>query len=295
MKIKRKDLAFNTILYSIMIIVMIITLYPFLNVLAMSFNDSLDTIKNTNFIIPRKFTLDNYVQILHGTKLLHAFLISVLRTVIGVATSVICSCMLAYTISREDYVFQKFVTGLFLLTMYVGGGMIPGYLLIRDLHLMGSFWVYIIPGLIGTFNVIVVRSFIDGIPASLQESARIDGANDLVIFYKIIMPLCLPVIATIALFVAVGQWNSWFDTYLFCGGKPNLSTLQYELKKILDDTSAGMDQGHINPNQTTLIRQVSPESIRMAITVIATVPILVVYPFMQKYFVTGLTLGAVKS
>lgn len=297
MKIKRENgIIFDIFLYAFMTYVMIITLYPFLNVLAISLNDSIDTVKGMNFIIPRKFTFDNYIQIFQGSNLIHATMISVLRTVIGVVTGVLSSSMLAYTISRDDYVFKKFVTTIFILTMYVSGGMIPSYMLIRSLHLIGSFWVYVIPGLISTFNVIVIRSFIDGIPASLQESARIDGANDLVIFYKIIMPLCLPVIATVSLFIAVGQWNSWFDTYLYASGKQELSTLQYELMKILDNTTAasGYGKAQADPNAIQT-NAVSPQSIRMAITIVATVPILLVYPFLQKYFVTGLTLGAVKS
>ena len=207
------------------------------------------------------------------------------------------SCMLAYTLSRQDYVFRKPIAIIFVITMYVSGGMIPAYMLIRNLGLLGSFWVYVIPGLISVFNVIVIRSFMEGLPISLQESARIDGANDLVIFYKIVMPLCLPVIATISLFIAVGQWNSWFDTYLYAGGNASLSTLQFELMKILDNTNAasGQSASMRDPNGRAITNMVSPISIRMAVTIVATVPILLVYPFVQKYFVTGLTLGAVKS
>ncbi|PHO07029.1 sugar ABC transporter permease [Thermoanaerobacterium thermosaccharolyticum] len=293
----KSDLIFDLILYVIMIFVIVVTIYPFLNVLAISFNDSLDTVKGQSFIIPRKFTLNNYKEIFQYGNLLHAFLISVLRTAVGTATGVVSSAMLAYVLSREDFVFRKFVTKILMITMYVDGGLIPTYLLIRNLHLINTFWVYIIPGLISPFNVIVIRSFIDGIPISLQESAKLDGANDFVIFYKIIMPLCVPVIATISLFIAVGQWNSWFDTFLYCGTNPSLSTLQYELVKILDNTTASAAQtaSMLNRNSTAAVSMVSPLSIRMAITIVATVPILLVYPFIQKYFVSGLKIGAVKG
>lgn len=293
----KSDLIFDLILYVIMIFVIVVTIYPFLNVLAISFNDSLDTVKGQSFIIPRKFTLNNYKEIFQYGNLLHAFLISVLRTVVGTVTGVISSAMLAYVLSRRDFVFRKFVSKLLVITMYVDGGLIPTYLLIRNLHLINTFWVYIIPGLISPFNVIVIRSFIDGIPISLQESAKLDGANDFVIFYKIIMPLCVPVIATISLFIAVGQWNSWFDTFLYCGTNPSLSTLQYELVKILDNTTASAAQtaSMLNRNSTAAVSMVSPLSIRMAITIVATVPILLVYPFIQKYFVSGLKIGAVKG
>ena len=284
------------IIYSVMVLVIIVTLYPFLNVLAISFNDARDTIKNINMVVPRKFTLDNYREILKYTTLTHAAYISVMRTVVGTATGVVCQCMLAYTMSRTDYIFRKFIIKVFVITMYVGGGLIPYYMLILKLSLNNTFWVYIIPALISTFNVIVIRSFMDELPQELQESARIDGAGDFFIFVRVVMPLCLPVIATISLFLAVGQWNSWLDTYLYNPARKELSTLQYELMKILDQTSSG--------NATALAmldpeafakRVVSPLSIRMAVTVVVTVPILLVYPFLQKYFVTGLTLGSVKG
>jgi putative aldouronate transport system permease protein len=170
-------------------------------------------------------------------------------------------------------------------------------MLIRNVGLIGKFGVYILPGLISTWNVIVIRSFMDNIPFSLQESAKIDGATDLKIFMEIIMPLCIPVIATISLFIAVGQWNSWMDTFLYTNGKDSLSTLQYELMKVMATTSASTGQGSAALSNSTTIKAntVSPQSIRMAITIVATVPILLVYPFVQKYFVSGMTLGAVKQ
>ena len=181
------------------------------------------------------------------------------------------------------------------LTMYFSGGMIPVFILIRDLNMMNSFLVYIIPGMVSAFNVFVIRSFIDSLPYSLQESAKLDGANDFTIYYKIILPLCKPVLATIALFLAVGQWNSWFDTYLYNGNAPHLTTLQFELMKVLQSTqgqTSGMMSGQ---NMAEIVKQVSPESIKMAITIVVTVPILLVYPFLQRYFVKGMTLGAVKA
>jgi putative aldouronate transport system permease protein len=178
--------------------------------------------------------------------------------------------------------------------MFISGGLIPDFLLIRRLRLMDNFWVYIIPWLINAFYVIVIRAYMDTIPPSLQESARIDGANDLVIFFRIIFPLCKPVLATIALFVAVGQWNSWFDTYLYARGSQALSTLQFELMKVLDSAAAMGAQVDIHSEGLRQARR-NPEALKMAITIIATVPILLVYPFLQRYFVTGITLGAVKE
>jgi putative aldouronate transport system permease protein len=291
---RRKITTFDIILAVFMVIVAIVTVYPFLNVLAISLNDATDTVKGGIHILPREFTLQNYKEIFEGSsKLPQGLLISILRTVIGTFTGVLASAMVAYTLSRREFVFNKIITIIFVLTMYIGGGLIPEYMVVKGLGLVNNFAVYILPGLIGTFNVIVIRSFIDGLPPALNESAMIDGANDFVIFTKIVLPLCLPVIATVALFIAVGQWNSWFDTYLYARSSDGLTTLQYELMKVMGNATGS---AKVDPNNPVLqAASINPESIKMAITMVATVPILLVYPFVQKYFVTGMTLGAVKS
>ena len=290
----KKVKIFDIVLIVIMTIIAVITIYPFLNVLAISFNDATDSVKGGIHILPREFTLQNYKEIFDGSsKLPTGLIISILRTVIGTVTGVLASAMVAFVISRRDFVFNKLVTILFVLTMYIGGGLIPEYMLIKNVGLINNFAVYILPGLISAFNVIVIRSFIDGLPPALNESAMIDGANDFVVFTKIILPLCLPVIATVALFIAVGQWNSWFDTYLYARQNDGLTTLQYELMKVMGNASGS---AKVDPNNPLVkASSVNPESIKMAITMVATAPILCIYPFVQKYFVTGMTLGAVKS
>ncbi|GFI15626.1 MAG: carbohydrate ABC transporter permease [Lachnospiraceae bacterium] len=283
-----KALDYVLVVFCLLLIVM--TVYPFLNVLAISLNDPMDTMRNINFIIPRKFTLSNYIYIFEENNLGGAFIMSVVRTLVGTIIGVVCTAMLAYVLSRKDFYFNKPFTILFIITMYVSGGMIPEYLLLtRTLHLSNNFMVYIIPGLIWVYNVILMRSFIEGLPLALQEAAKIDGANDFVIWAKVILPLCTPTIATVALFLAVGQWNSFMDTYLYAR---NLPTLQYVLYEIMEKATIKIDP-HAQANQ--LQSAVSPMSVRMAITIVATVPILIVYPFLQKYFVGGMTLGAVKD
>lgn len=277
-----------------MVTLCVITLYPFLNVLAISFNNSLDTVKGGITVYPRMFTFANYVEIFKIPALATSVITSLLRTVIGTATGIISTAMLAFVISRKDFVARRPVTILLIITMYVGGGLIPDFMLIRSLRLTNNFLVYILPNLISVFNVIVFRSFISDLPYELQESAKIDGANDMRIFFTIIFPLCIPVIATLSLFIAVGQWNSWFDTYLYCTGNKLLTTLQFELQKILLSAQSSGRQD-IYGSADALRHRVSPESIRMAMTIVATVPILLVYPFVQKYFMKGLTLGAVKA
>ncbi len=282
--------AFDVFLLIFFVFMLIITLYPFLNVLAISLNDSVDTVRNVNFIIPRVFTLKNYVYVFEENNILEPFGLSVARTLVGTVVSLFCTSMLAYVLSRKDFYFNKLFTVMFVLTMYVSGGLIPEYLLIkRTLNLGNNFLVYIIPGVIWVYNVILVRSYIQGLPLALQEAAMIDGANDLRIWARIIVPLCKPVNATVALFYAVGQWNSFMDTYLYA---QKLQTLQYKLYMIMQQATQKIDP---HSASATVSNTVTPLSVRMAVTIIATVPILIVYPFLQKYFVGGMTLGAVKD
>ena len=290
-KIKSSDRYLDYVLVVLFVLIIIVTLYPFLNVLAISLNDPVDTMRNINFVLPRKFTLYNYQYVFRENDLFGAFMISVARTVIGTGAGVICTSMVAYVLSRRDFYFNKLFTMLFIITMYVSGGLIPEYLLLaRTMKLTNNFLVYILPGLVWVYNIILVRSYIDGLPDALQEAARIDGANDVYIWGRIIVPLCKPVMATVALFVAVGQWNSFMDTYLYA---KKLPTLQYLLYEIMQQATTKIDSHTASQQLTTTT--VSPLSVRMAVTIIATLPILIVYPFLQKYFVGGMTIGAVKD
>ncbi|MNI08349.1 L-arabinose transport system permease protein AraQ [compost metagenome] len=289
-----QDWIFDTVVYVLIVIITIVTLYPFLNVLAISFNDSVDTVRGGITIFPREFTFENYKLIFSYSGLITGFKISVLRTLVGTMAGLVSGSMIAFTLARSDFQGRRFVSTFLAITMYVSGGLIPGFILIRNLDMINTFAVYILPGLVSAFNIFVIRSFIDGIPYALQESAKLDGANDFTIYWRIILPLCKPALATVALFLAVGQWNSWFDTYLYNGSNDALTTLQYELMKVLQSTTTNANNVR-GENMTQLMAQVSPDSVKMAITIIATVPILIVYPFLQKYFVKGMTLGAVKS
>jgi putative aldouronate transport system permease protein len=277
-----------------MTLAFVITLYPFLNVLAISLNDSMDTVKGGIYLWPRKWTWANYDAIFSFRGLITGFKISLLRTFIGTLLGLLSSSMLAFVLSRSDFQARKLVSTFLVMTMYVSGGLIPGFILIRHLGMMNSFWVYVLPGMVSAWNVFIIRSFIDGLPSALQESAKLDGANDFTIYWRVILPLCKPVLATVALFLAVGQWNSWFDTFLYNSTARHLTTLQYELMKVLQSTQIGSNDIH-DPNMSQLMNRISPESVKMAITIVVTVPILIVYPFLQRYFVKGMTLGAVKS
>ncbi len=293
------DAVFNTFNFVFMATLIIVTLYPFLNTLAISFNNGVDTLRGGIYLWPREFSLQNYKAIFIGGNVFHAFLVSVERTVLSTVLNLFLTTMLSFTLSRKEYVFRKPITVIFVLTMYFNAGIIPNYFLIKNLHLLNSFWVYVLPSMIAAFNMIVIRTFIIGIPESFVESARIDGAGDFRIFMQVIFPLCKPVLATIALFVAVGAWNTWFDTFLYCSSKQNLSTLQYELMKLLSSTqnfnaNPALAAG-VGANSQTADTMVTSLSIRAAITIVAAVPIIVVYPFLQRYFVVGLNVGGVKE
>jgi putative aldouronate transport system permease protein len=286
---KKKYTWFDYLLVLIFLLVLLMTFYPFMNVLALSLNDSLESIKNINIIIPSKWTTANYNYVFKDKNLIDASLLSVGRTAVGAFVSVMATSMLAYTLARKDFIARKLFTVIFVITMYVSGGIIPDYLLIiQTLGLKNNFLVYILPGLIWVYNMILIRSYIQGLPDALEEAAMLDGANDLQVFFKIIFPICKPVVATVTLFYAVGQWNSFMDTYLYA---KKLPTLQYKLYEIMSQANMQIDT---HSTSSTAV-SITPMSIRMAVTVIATVPILIVYPFVQKYFVGGMTLGSVKA
>ena len=293
-----RDLGFPLFNAFILILMMIVTIYPVLNTLAVSFNEGTDAVRGGIGILPRKFSMVNYDTIL-DERTVRAAWVSVSKTVIITILNLFWTGMLAYTLSRREYVLRKFITTLMVLTMYVNAGLIPNYLLIKDtLNLAHTYWVYIIPTMFSCFNMIVIRTYIAGLPDALVESARIDGAGDFRIYWQIIFPLCTPVLATVALFVAVGSWNSWFDTKLYNNNAvKDPQTLQFLLQeKIATAGQQSSNSGAATADALLAKQDQKGElAIRAAITVISTVPILVVYPILQKYFVTGMALGSVKG
>ena len=272
----------------------IVTLYPVWNTVAYSFNDGLDAVRGGIYLWPRKFSIESYNKVLNIQGFMVGAKITVLRTVLGTLTSLIANALLAFIMSRKRFLFRSSLSLFWIITMYVNGGMIPVMLLFRYLHLTSSFWVYIVPGMVSAFNVMVLRTYMEDLPDELEESAQLDGAGYITIFIKIISPLCKPVYATIALFVAVWQWNSWFDAMLYNRMKTEYTTLQYELMKLLNSVMQTSGSANGN-NNTSTAKQVTPVSVRSAATVVTMVPIICIYPFLQRYFVTGLTIGGVKG
>jgi len=286
--------AFHTINYLALTLLAAATLYPFLNLLAISLNQSMDTVKGGIYLLPRKFTLDNYILIFQNQRLFSSVSLSVARTVIGTTLALIATIMVSYALSRTEYVLRKPLNTIIVVSMYVNGGLIPYYLLIKNLGLTNTFLVYIIPGLIGAFNVMIMRSFFDQLPSGLIESARMEGASEFQVLTRVVVPISLPVIATISLFVSVSHWNAWIDNFLF-NTRESLSLLQYELMKILLQSTDQIGAGNMDSIDPEMMRMTTPESIRATMTIFVTVPILLVYPFLQKYFIKGMTLGAVKE
>jgi putative aldouronate transport system permease protein len=292
-----EPILFHTINGIFMLLLAIVTLYPFLHTLTISFNEGNDALRGGIYLWPRSWSLQNYKAIFISGTIYHAAWISVARTLTTTVLGVFLTSMLAYTLAQPQYIFRKIIGLIFVLTMYFNAGLIPNYFLIKSLGLLNNFWVYVFPGMVSAFNLIVIRTYIRTLPSGLVESAKMDGAGDFTIFVRIILPLCTPVLATIALFIAVGSWNSWFDTFLYASSDLKLSTLQYEMMKLLGSTmNSNNDPGLLagaNTNQTKAM--VTPASIRAAITIVAAVPILFVYPFLQRYFIVGMNLGSVKE
>ncbi|MDR2576121.1 MAG: carbohydrate ABC transporter permease [Treponema sp.] len=286
----------NTI---VLLLVAFCTLYPFWNTLAVSFNVATDTTRGGIIFWPRIFTLQNYRAVFSDGTIFHAFFISAARTAIQTITGVFFTSMLAFALSRKKFMFRRTFTMILLFSMYINAGLIPSYFLMRSLGLMNTFLVYVIPGIISAFNFIVIRTYMNSLPESIIESAQIDGCGDFKIFLQIILPLCLPVLATIALFVAVGSWNAWFDTMIYNSRNVKLHTLQYKLMEFLQSSQSqsksAADIGAMGMSQNAVANMVTPVSIRAAITIIAAAPIIIVYPFLQRYFITGLNVGGVKE
>ncbi|MBQ4362861.1 MAG: carbohydrate ABC transporter permease [Oscillospiraceae bacterium] len=286
------DIIFDVINTVVLVLFILLEVYPLINQIAMSFNDGIDALRGGITFFPRKFTWNNYQTVISKPSMKTGALISVLRTVIGTLTSTLCTALLAYVLSRKNFVFKKPLSMLYVVTMYVNGGLIPVFLVYKTLGLTNNFWVYILPGMVSAWNMLVLRTYMNGIPESLSESAELDGAGHFTIFFKIILPLSMPVIACTSLFVAVGQWNSWFDAMLYNRMSDNLTTLQYELMKLLSSVTNN------NANAETMKEannMVTPRTMRAAATVVTALPIVCLYPFLQRYFVAGMTIGGVKE
>ncbi len=284
----RGERIFNVINIIIVTLVGLLCLAPFIHVIAKSFSGNMPLVLKKVYFWPKEFQLDNYSFVLNNKQYLVSMKNSVIITVCGTVLSMVITFLTAFVFTRQNLPFQKLYVGLFIFTMFFGGGIIPTYLLFSSVGLLDTYAVLILPGGVGVFNIILMRNFMESISPSLEESARIDGASNMVILFKIILPLSIPAIATISLFFAVGKWNAYFNAVIYTTRK-DLMPIQLYLRNILQNLDLLAEE---DPEQ---LAYVSTEGVRASTTISAILPILCVYPFLQKYFVGGMMIGAVKE
>jgi len=282
----------DVIIYLILIFAILIVLFPFYNVILLSFAPY-DNIAGARFYVwPRGFTLENYASVLENELFLRSIGISVFNVITGVAMNLVMTTIAAYSLNRKDLPFRKTISYLILLTMFFGAGLVPWYLVVRNLGLVNNIMVMTVPGMIGTFNIILMRNFFNSIPASLEESAKIDGAGEFVVMTQIYVPLSKPIYATIGLFCAVGLWNDWWLAHLFIQTQ-RLFPLALVIRRAVIENSIPLSD--IAASFRSKVVTIYPRSLQSAAIMIAIVPIMMVYPFLQKYFAKGIMLGAIKA
>lgn len=296
MKKSKGEIIFNIINIFIMLFICVVTLYPYLNQLAISLNTGSDSIRGGITIFPREFTLENYRAVLKNADFSRAALVSVSAVILNTILILIVTFAASYGLSRSGLPYKRGLNLYFMLPGYISAGVIPVYVLYRYLHIINSYWVYILPGVFTFYNMVIVRSFLQEIPHSVEESARIDGANEIQILYKIILPMSTPVLATVALWSMVGRWNDWTTTLMYVTNK-DLYTLQYLMMRLIKESEAAQQmaiQSAMNKGADIRVTTTS-ESVKAATLMITTLPIIAVYPFLQKYFIKGISMGAVKE
>ncbi|WP_391572131.1 carbohydrate ABC transporter permease [Cohnella sp.] len=287
------ETTFQIVNYSFLTLISLSFIIPFLVVLATSFVSENELIARGNFIlIPRDLDFTAYNLLLSkGSLIYNAYGITFLRVLIGTLLNLAFTAMMAYGLARRDLPGRNGLITLVFITMLIGGGLVPNYLLMKSIHLLNTFWVMIIPGLISSWNLIIMRNFFMQIPVELEESAIIDGASPLGVLVRIVFPLSLPTFATIGLFYAVGHWNAWFDAAIYIN-----NTQMHPLQLILRQVVLSMTSEEINTTMTAgMMERPTAQSLKAAAIIVTTVPILFVYPFLQKYFVKGVLTGSIKG
>lgn len=288
---RKKDLVMDSAVAIILFIIMLAMLYPFYYILILSFNKGTDSLLGGIYFWPRHVTFENYVTFLNDPMWYRAFLVTIARTLSGALLGVLLTCLVAYGLSHRDLLFSKVYFTMIIFAMYFSGGLIPYYVVLRSMGLLNSFGVYIIPSMLSTFFLLIAISFFREIPGELKESAHMDGANELVTFYRIILPVSMPLIATMALFMGVGQWNAWLDSAYFVQSD-GLRTLAYRMMEVINKSNAPVDAiGAAN----SAASGVTSYSLQLAAMVVSIAPIVCVYPFLQRFFIQGIMLGSVKG
>jgi ABC-type glycerol-3-phosphate transport system permease component len=283
---------FLSLNYCFFVIMVLLCVYPIWFILISSLSGSSG---ESGFILPKNPSLVNYEKVFHLKGIFNAFIVSVTRTLAGTVFTVISSMFLGYLFTKNEMPFRKFMYRALMVTMYVSGGLIPSYLAIRSYGLLNNFWVYILPGMISAYYVILIKTFVEQLPASVEESAMLDGAGIIRIFFLIIIPMSMPIVATIAVFAGVAQWNAWFDNHIYTFQNKSLTTLQYMLYNFLNEAEVLIRQMMESSSDIDLSSMLTPRGVRMTVTMVTVTPVLFIYPFLQKYFVKGIMIGAVKG
>lgn len=290
--------AFNVFNIVFMIFISAIMLFPYLNQIAISFNDGMDTSFGGITIFPRKFTLANYRAIFSNDSIVRSTALTVFNVVVNTLVSLVVTVSAAFALNKKDLPFRKSIMMYLMLPVYISAGQIPTFILYRYLGLLDNPLVYIVSALFSFYNMTVIRSFMLGIPDALEESAKLDGANEITILARIILPLCMPVIATVGLWLMVATWNDWGNTLLYITDR-KYYTLQFVVMQIIkqSDITAEMtaEVALMGGDVTAAKENITSQSVQSATIVFSTIPIIMVYPFLQKYFVKGVTVGAVKE
>ena len=295
-KMAKKDIIFNVFTIVFFALFFVITIYPFVYLLSRSFSGIDDIYRRHGFwLIPEEIIIDSYKDLIFNRDSIKwAAITTVSRTLLGTAISLAANALLAFILSRKKFLFKSGLSLFWIFTMYASAGILPVYFLYKKFHLVNSFWVYIIPGIVGVFHVLVMRTYMEGIPDSFEESAELEGAGYLRIFWRIVSPLCKPVYAVIAFFIAVSHWNSWFDALLYNRLSIKYTTLQYEVMKLLSTVMA-QTTGGVSTTINSGNNKLTPDSMRAALAILTFLPVLILYPFFQKYFVSGLTIRGIKD
>ncbi|GGE52810.1 sugar ABC transporter permease [Pullulanibacillus camelliae] len=289
-----EDYLVDGINYFLLALIFIATFYPFYYLIVISFNNGLDSSLGGIYFWPRHFTLVNYKTLVTDPSWILAFFVSVARTVVGTFLGVGFTSLVAYGLAYKQLMFKKVYFAIFIIGMYVSGGIIPLYVILRQIHLLNTFWVYVLPSMLNIFLLFIAISFFREIPSELEESARIDGASELRIFLKIILPISKPVLATMALFIGVTQWNSWLDSAYYVQNE-HLRTLTYKMIQVINQASIPTNIQGPGAEYAAKVAQATPFSLEVTAMVVSIIPIICVYPFLQKYFVKGAMIGAVKG
>ena len=293
-KLTHAERLYQTIIIIIVGLVTLTCLFPLLYVIGMSFTGQAEMIEKNYFvIIPERPTILAYQSILQKSNFWSSFLISVFRVLLGVPAALLLTVPGGYILANKQMPGRKWFMLYFIVTMVLGGGTIPSYLLMRDLHLLNTFWVYIVPAFGGAFNMLIVKLFVEGIPTEIVESADLDGATEMQKMLHIAVPLLVPTLCALGLFAAVGHWNSWFDAMLYVRDA-DLKTVQFVIRELLLSSGAQTNTSGVG-NDIIITDKVTSEGVKMASVVVALIPILCVYPFLQKYFIYGMYTGSVKG